>query len=80
MRYHQELVPFIYRIERAGTLFGLDAEPTRWLTLPPYSDMQWAAVYGVSTLVWLLASCVGSTTGAVIRRRGRSSGSRRALS
>ena len=55
VRYHQELVPFIYRIERAGTLFGLDAEPTRWLTPPPYSDMQWTAVYGVSTLVWLLA-------------------------
>ncbi|MEE3260128.1 MAG: glycosyltransferase, partial [Candidatus Latescibacterota bacterium] len=55
MRYHQELVPFIYRIERVGTLFGLDAQPTRWLTPPPYSDLQWAAVYGVSTLVWLLA-------------------------
>ena len=55
VRYHQELVPFIYRIERAGTLFGLDAEPTRWLTPPPYSDIQWVAVYGVSTLVWLLA-------------------------
>ena len=66
VRYHEELVPLIYRIERVGTLFGLDAEPTRWLTPPPYSDLQWAAVYGVSTLVWLLAFCV---SGLYDRRR-----------
>ena len=66
VRYHQELVPFIYRIERAGTLFGLDAEPTRWLSPPPYSDIQWVAVYGVSTLVWLLAFYV---SGLYDRRR-----------
>ena len=54
-RYHQELVPFIYRIEQAGSLLGLAAQPTRWLVPPPYSDLQWAAVYGASTLVWLLA-------------------------
>ena len=66
VRYHEELVPLIYRIERIGTLFGLDAEPTRWLTPPPYSDLQWAAVYGVSTLVWLLAFCV---SGLYDRRR-----------
>ena len=66
VRYHQELVPFIYRIERAGTLFGLDAEPTRWLTPPPYSDIQWAAVYFVSTLVWLMAFYV---SGLYDRRR-----------
>ena len=55
VRYYEDLVPFIYRIERLGALFGLDAQPTRWLTPPPYSDLQWVAVYGVSTLVWLLA-------------------------
>jgi len=55
VRYHQELVPFIYRIEQAGSLLGLTAQPTRWLVPPPYSDLQWAAVYGASTLVWLLA-------------------------
>ena len=55
VRYHQELVPFIYRIEQAGNLFGLAVQPTRWLVPPPYSDLQWAAVYGASTLVWLLA-------------------------
>ena len=55
VRYHQELAPFIYRIEQVGNLFGLDAQPTRWLVPPPYSDWQWAAVYGASTLVWLLA-------------------------
>ena len=55
VRYHQELVPFIYRIEQVGNLFGLDVQPTRWLVPPPYSDLQWAAVYGASTLVWLLA-------------------------
>ena len=55
VRYHQELVPFIYRIEQAGSLLGLAAQPTRWLVPPPYSDLQWATVYGASTLVWLLA-------------------------
>ena len=55
VRYHQELVPFIYRIEQVGNLFGLDVQPTRWLVPPPYSDLQWATVYGASTLVWLLA-------------------------
>ena len=48
-------MPFIYRIEQVGNLFGLDVQPTRWLVPPPYSDLQWAAVYGASTLVWLLA-------------------------
>jgi len=55
VRYHQELVPFIYRIEQVSNLFGLDVQPTRWLVPPPYSDLQWAAVYGASTFVWLLA-------------------------
>ncbi|MBT6618972.1 MAG: glycosyltransferase, partial [Gemmatimonadetes bacterium] len=66
VRYHEDLVPFIYRIENAVNLFGLDAEPTRWLAPPPYSDWQWLAVYGVSTLVWLLAFYV---TGLYDRRR-----------
>jgi FlaA1/EpsC-like NDP-sugar epimerase len=35
--------------------FGLEAEPTRWLVPPPYSDSQWFAVYGVSILVWLFS-------------------------
>ena len=55
VRYHQELVPFIYRIEQVGNLFGLAVQPTRWLVPPPYSDLQWVAVFGASTLVWLLA-------------------------
>ena len=66
VRYHQELVPFIYRIEQAGSLLGLDVQPTRWLVPPPYSDWQWAAVYGASTLVWLLAFYV---SGLYDRRR-----------
>lgn len=66
VRYHQELVPFIYRIEQIGALFGLDVQPTRWLVPPPYSDWQWAAVYGASTLVWLLAFYV---SGLYDRRR-----------
>ena len=66
VRYHQELVPFIYRIEQAGSLLGLDVQPTRWLVPPPYSDWQWAAVYGTSTLVWLLAFYVA---GLYDRRR-----------
>ncbi len=55
VRYHPALVPFIDRIEQVGNLFGLDVQPTRWVLPPPYSDLQWAAVYGASTLVWLLA-------------------------
>ena len=66
VRYHQDLVPFIYRIEQVGNLFGLDVQPTRWLVPPPYSDFQWAAVYGASTLVWLLAFYV---SGLYDRRR-----------
>ena len=66
VRYHQELVPFIYRIEQIGNLFGLDVQPTRWLVPPPYSDLQWAAVYGASALVWLLAFYV---SGLYDRRR-----------
>ena len=66
VRYHQELVPFIYRIEQVGNLLGLAAQPTRWLVPPPYSDWQWAAVYGASTLVWLLAFYVA---GLYDRRR-----------
>ena len=66
VRYHQELVPFIYRIEQVVNLFGLAVQPTRWLVPPPYSDLQWAAVYGASTLVWLLAFCV---SGLYDRRR-----------
>jgi len=66
VRYHQELVPFIYRIEQVGNLFGLAVQPTRWLVPPPYSDLQWTAVYGASTLVWLLAFYV---SGLYERRR-----------
>ena len=66
VRYHQELVPFIYRIEQVGNLFGLAVQPTRWLVPPPYSDLQWTAVYGASTLVWLLAFYV---SGLYDRRR-----------
>ncbi len=66
VRYHPELVPFIYRIEQVGNLFGLDVQPTRWLVPPPYSDLQWAVVYGASTLIWLLAFYV---SGLYDRRR-----------
>ena len=66
VRYHPELVPFIYRIEQVGNLFGLAVQPTRWLVPPPYSDLQWAVVYGASTLVWLLAFYV---SGLYDRRR-----------
>ena len=66
VRYYQELVPFIYRVEQVGNLFGFDVQPTRWLVPPPYSDLQWAAVYGASTLVWLLAFYV---SGLYDRRR-----------
>ena len=55
VRYHPALEPFLYPIEQIGNLFGLDVQPTRWLVPPPYSDGQWAAIYGASTLVWLVA-------------------------
>ena len=44
----------MHQIERISGQVGLEAEPTRWLSLPPYSDEQWLMVYVVSALVWLL--------------------------
>ncbi len=55
VRYHEQLAPLMHQIEALSNQIGLRAEPTRWLTLPPYSDEQWLAVYVVSTLVWLLS-------------------------
>lgn len=55
VRYHEALTPIMHQIEDISGQVGLAAEPTRWLSLPPYSDEQWLAVYAVSTLVWLLS-------------------------
>ena len=54
VRYHEALAPIMHQIERISGQVGLEAEPTRWLSLPPYSDEQWLMVYVVSALVWLL--------------------------
>ena len=53
VRYHPELVPLIGQIEGVAHRLSVDVEPTRWLELPPYSEMQWAMVYLVSALVWV---------------------------
>lgn len=53
LRYHAELRPLIHGLERASLSFGLDAHPTRWLELPPYSDAQWLLVYGAPVAIWL---------------------------
>ena len=53
VRYHEALAPIMHQIERISGQVGLEAEPTRWLSLPPYSDEQWLMVYVVSALVWL---------------------------
>ena len=55
LRYHPRLHPFIHAIEHTAKRLGLEAEPTRWLSLPPYTDVQWIMVYAVSTAIWLLA-------------------------
>ena len=54
LRYHPDLVPAIHAIEGFGARFDLDAHPTRWLEPPPYSDLQWFAVYAVSIAIWLV--------------------------
>ena len=37
VRYHEALAPIMHQIERISGQIGLEAEPTRWLSLPPYS-------------------------------------------
>ena len=55
LRYHSSTTPLIHAVERAATHLGLDANPTRWLTPPAYTDLQWFFVYAVSTAIWLVA-------------------------
>jgi len=55
LRYHQELTPVIRDIEATGSRFDLDFEPTRWLELPAYTDVEWLIVYTASTALWLVA-------------------------
>ena len=55
LRYHISMAPLIHSVERAADQLGLDANPTRWLTPPAYTDLQWFLVYAVSTIIWLVA-------------------------
>ena len=55
VRYHPDLIPIMGSIEAVGSQFGLDVNPTRWLTPPPYSEPQWSVFYGSSTILWLFA-------------------------
>jgi len=55
IRYYPRLRPLIPAIEKLGNQLGLDAHPTRWLTPPPYTEVQWLKIYAVSTAIWLLA-------------------------
>jgi len=55
LRYHSGLTPVIHSIERLGNQLGIGVHPTRWLTPPPYTDLQWFVVYAGSTATWLLA-------------------------
>jgi hypothetical protein len=55
LRYHSGLTPVIQGIERLGIQLGIQVHPTRWLTPPPYTDLQWFVVYAGSTATWLLA-------------------------
>jgi GT2 family glycosyltransferase len=55
LRYHSSLTPLIRSIERLGNQLGVEVHPTRWLTPPPYTDLQWFVVYAGSTATWLLA-------------------------
>ncbi|MEE2657772.1 MAG: glycosyltransferase [Candidatus Latescibacterota bacterium] len=54
MRYHPSIVPLIRQVEVSSQAFGLDVNPTRWLTPPPYTEVQWGLVYGVAIGIWLL--------------------------
>ena len=53
LRYHPELIPLIGQIEGVAHRLSINVEPTRWLELPPYSEIQWAMVYLVSATVWM---------------------------
>ena len=55
LRYHSALTPLIRNIESIGNQLGIGVHPTRWLTPPPYTDLQWLVVYGASAATWLLA-------------------------
>lgn len=55
VRYHESLAPFIRQVEQLSNQIGLQVEPTRWLTLPPYTQAEWLTVYAVSTLIWLVS-------------------------
>jgi len=55
LRYYEGFEPLIRQIERLSNQFGFDAEPTRWLVPPAYSEFQWGLVYVASTVIWLVA-------------------------
>lgn len=54
LRYHPRLVPLIRNIERLGNQLGMEVHPTRWLTPPAYTDLQWVVVYAASAATWLV--------------------------
>ena len=53
LRYHSRLEPLIHAVERLSGKVGLEVNPTRWLTPPPYSDFQWVLIYFVPLAIWL---------------------------
>ena len=55
LRYHEQFEPLIRQVERLSQKFGFDAEPTRWVEPPAYSEVQWMLVYVASIAIWLLA-------------------------
>ena len=54
LRYHDRLHQFIHAIEQTANRIGLEAQPTNWLTPPPYTETQWLMVYAAPTAIWLL--------------------------
>ena len=53
VRYHPDAMPLIGDLEAIANRLALDVNPTRWLTPPPYSDIEWQVLHVLPTCIWL---------------------------
>ena len=53
VRYHPEAMPLIGDLEAIANRLALDVNPTRWLTPPPYSDIEWQVLHALPTGIWV---------------------------
>ena len=53
VRYHPEAMPLIGDLEAIANRLALGVNPTRWLTPPPYSDIEWQVLHALPTAIWV---------------------------